>query len=127
MEVLNMAKKIMTVDDEENILMLVKELLEEEGYNVKTASSGKEALAKLRKEKFDLVLLDFFMPEMSGRDVAEEIRKDKKLKNLKLAFLTVAQYGKHGMDELKRLKVLDYIQKPFDNDDLKARVKKIVG
>jgi CheY-like chemotaxis protein len=122
-----MAIKIMAVDDEENILRLVKDTLEEDGCKVVTASSGDEALAKLRKDKVDLVLLDFFMPEMSGREVAEEIRKDKKLKNLKLAFLTVAQFGRSGIAHLKRLKIADYIKKPFDIDDLKRRVKKIAG
>ncbi len=121
-----MVKKIMTVDDEENICFLIKELLENEGFKVVTATSGKSALQKLKKENVDLVILDFFMPDMSGRDVAEEIRKDKTLKDLKIVFLTVAQYGKEGYQELKRLNVLDYIHKPFDNQDLIARIKKIL-
>ena len=121
-----MVKKILTVDDEENICFLIKELLENEGFKVVTATSGKSALQKLKKEKVDLVILDFFMPDMSGRDVAEEIRKDKSLKDLKLVFLTVAQYGKEGYQELKRLNVLDYIHKPFDNQDLIARIKKVL-
>lgn len=119
--------KILIVDDEEHILKLVSELLTGAGLTTVTASSGKEALATLRKQKIDLVLLDFFMPEMSGREVAEEIRKDPKLKNQKIAFLTVAQYGKEGYAEIKRLKIADYIQKPFDNQDLINRVKKLVG
>lgn len=122
-----MPKKIMIVDDEENICVLVKELLGREGFKVETAMSGAEALAKLRKFPVDLVLVDFFMPEMNGRELCEEIRKDAKLKSLKLAFLTVAQFGKGGQEEIKKLKMLDYIQKPFDNQDLVNRVKKMVG
>jgi CheY-like chemotaxis protein len=120
-------KSVLLVDDEENIRELVKALMEEEGYNVKTAENGKKALEMLHKEKFDLILLDFFMPGMSGREVAEEIRKDVKLKDSKLAFLTVAEFGKQGNRLMKAVKCLDYIKKPFDNDDLKRRVKKMIG
>lgn len=119
--------KVMVVDDEENICKLIKELLEGVGYKVITALSGKEALTNLIKEKVDLVLVDFFMPEMSGMELCEEIRKDAKLKNLKLAFLTVAQFGKEGYKEMEKLNILDYIQKPFDNQDLIKRVKKMLG
>lgn len=121
-----MSKTILVVDDEENICQLLRELLENEGYKVTTALSGKEGLARLKKEKFDLVLLDFFMPEMSGREVAEEIRRDAKLKGLKIIMVTVAQYGKEGYAELKKLNILDYIQKPFDNQDIINRINKAI-
>jgi len=120
-------KKILVVDNEEDTCKLVKVNLQDAGYKVITALSGKEALSKLKKQKVDLVLVDYFMPEMSGRKLCEEIRKDTKLKNLKLMFLTIAQYGKEGYKEMERLKISDYIIKPFKNDDLIKRVKKLVG
>ena len=122
-----MAKKIMIVDDEANVCKTVKLILEGEGFEVVTASSGPEALKKLGDEKVDLALLDFLMPEMSGRVLAEEIRKDQELKDLKLAFLTVATFGETGMDELQGLEILDHILKPFDSEDLVKRVKRMVG
>jgi CheY-like chemotaxis protein len=120
-------KTIMVVDDEENARAIIRELLKEEGYKVTEAGNGKEALEKLRKKKADLVLLDFFMPKMSGIDVAEAIKKDPKLKKLKIAFLTVAQFGEEGYKRMRKIKILDYIQKPFDNEDLIKSVKKLVG
>ncbi len=122
-----MAKKVMVVDDEPDLCETVKLLLEGKGYEVVSAQSGAEALKKLRKERADLVLIDFFMPGMTGRALVDEIRADPKLKDLKLAFLTVALFGEVGREDLQKLGILDYIQKPFDNEDLVRRVKKMVG
>ncbi|MBU4242611.1 MAG: response regulator [Nanoarchaeota archaeon] len=119
-------KKIMLIDDEQNILELVSELLSNEGYDVITTGSGREALEKLKTAKPDLILLDMMMPNMSGRQVCEAIRKNSKTKNLRIAFLTVAKFSEAGKEKLNELKVLDYITKPFDNQDLVERVKKIL-
>ena len=119
----------MIVDDMEDTVELVKTILEREGYKTVSASNGKEALEKLKKmkEKPDLILVDMFMPEMSGRELCERIRSDSQLKDLKLAFLTVAAFREEGRKILKKLNIADYIAKPFDVDDLVKRVKKIIG
>ena len=67
------------------------------------------------------------MPGMSGREVCEKIRENPKTKDLKVVFLTVAKFSEAGKDALKKMKVLDYITKPFDNEDLLRRVKKVIG
>jgi len=120
-------KRIMIVDDEESLLQLMEAILTNEGYQVITASDGKECLEKLKTDKPDLILLDMMMPGMSGREVCEKIRENPKTKNLKVAFLTVAKFSEAGRDVLKKMNVADYINKPFDNDDMIRRVKKIVG
>jgi CheY-like chemotaxis protein len=122
-----MAKKVMIVDDEPDLCETVKLLLEGEGFKVVTALSGAEALQKLRKERVDLVLIDYLMPEMSGVGLANKIREDPELKGLKLAFLTVVAFSEKGKQEMRRLKILDHIQKPFDNVDLVRRVRRMVG
>jgi len=119
-------KQILVVDDNEDIRTLVRTLLEGEGYKVAEAKGGEETLKTLKKKKFDLVLIDFFMAGMSGRELAERIRQDPKIKNTKFAFLTVAEFTKSGKKELKKLGSLDYIKKLVDNEDFKKRVKKIV-
>ena len=91
-----------------------------------TAFNGKECLDKLKKVKPDLILLDMMIPSMSGREVCKRIRENPKTKNLKIAFLTVARFSETGKDILKKMNVLDYITKPFDNEDLIRRVKKII-
>jgi len=121
-----MIKKILIVDDEKDILTSVKELIEDIGYKAKTASNGKKALERLKLEKYDLVLLDMLMPEMSGREVLEKIRKDPKLKKQKVAFLTVVQLSEPGKNIVKELKPVDYFQKPIDIADFRKRLKKIL-
>jgi CheY-like chemotaxis protein len=120
-------KKIMVVDDEESLIELVKAVLEQEGYEIITAMDGEEALDKLKTMRPDLILLDMMMPGMSGREVCEKIRENPKTRNLKVAFLTVAKFSEAGKGVLGKMNVLDYITKPFDNEDLVRRVKKIVG
>ncbi len=117
----------MVVDDESSLIELLKGVLGEEGYEVITAMSGYECLKKLSTVKPDLILLDMMMPGMSGRQVCENIRKDPKTKDLKIAFVTVAKFSETGRDVLKKMNILDYITKPFDNEDLIKRVKKIVA
>ena len=119
-------KIIMIVDDELPICKVVSDVLTQEDYEVVIASSGEEALEKLKKTKPNLILIDFFMPGMSGRELCEKIRADSEFKDLKVAFITAASFSQSGEKELKNMNVLDYIKKPFDNKDLVERVRKIV-
>ncbi|MEM5879073.1 MAG: response regulator [Candidatus Aenigmatarchaeota archaeon] len=120
-------KKIMIVDDEENLVELVKAIFEQEGYEVIPAYSGRECLEKLEKVKPDLILMDMMMPGMTGKEATKKIRENPKTKDLKVVFLTVVRVSELGMEELRKLGVLDLITKPFDNEDLVKRVKKILG
>ena len=122
-----MAKKIMVVDDEEDLLILVKGVLESEGYTVSTKKNGQECLASVKTEKPDLIILDMMMPGMSGREVCEKLRQDPATKDQKVFFLTVARFSEEGKNALTNLKVMEYITKPFENDDLVTRVKKVLG
>ena len=97
-------KKILIVDDEKDIRELTKELLISWGYQVKTASDGMAAIDMLRKEVFDLVLLDILMPKMSGTETVQIIRKDQKLKDQKIAMFTVVMKNE---DERILLKLLN--------------------
>jgi CheY-like chemotaxis protein len=120
-------KKIMVVDDESSLVELVRAVFSQEGFEVISAYSGSECLEKLKREKPDLILMDMMMPGMSGRETTEKIRANPKTKGLKVVFLTVARFSEVGKDSLAKLKVSDYITKPFDNRDLVKRVKKALG
>ncbi|MBW2984335.1 response regulator [Candidatus Woesearchaeota archaeon] len=123
-----MKKKVLIVDDEEDILTSVAMLINNMGYEAKTANNGKKALEMLKKQKFDLVLLDILMPGISGREVLENIREYPKLKNQKAAFLTVVKLSEYGRDIMKKkLKPVDYFQKPINVSDFRRRIKKILG
>jgi CheY-like chemotaxis protein len=119
-------KKILVVDDEKDLLILLREILENEGFEVVTAESGKECLEKLKALKPDLIILDMMMPKMSGDETLKKIREDPKNKDLKAVFLTVARISEETMFNLGKLNILDYINKPFDNEELVKRIKKVV-
>lgn len=118
----------MIIDDEPDLREMLSILLQSHDYKIVGASNGKEALGILKnlEQKPDLILVDMFMPEMSGREVCENIRKDAQLKDLKLAFLTVAAFGDYGKQMLKELDILDYILKPYDVDDLMRRINRML-
>ena len=71
-----MAKRILVVDDDENILNLESTILEQKGFVVTTAGGGEEALKLLREQVFDLILLDVMMPDMDGFEVCRQIKED---------------------------------------------------
>jgi len=119
-------KKILVVDDEEDITELVKKLLKSEGFDVVTANSGKEALALLESTTPDLIFLDLFMPEMSGWDVLREIRKREELKEVPVIMLTV-QPLYESIDREEVREVVDYITKPFDKEDIVEAIRQIPG
>ena len=119
--------RIMVVDDEQDIIDSVKEILKMEGYEAVGVTSGGECLRELEKNPVDLILMDFFMPEMDGRIVIEKIRENPRLKNIKIAFLTSATFKKRGIETLKELNVSDYIMKPIEVEDFTSRVRKIIG
>ena len=124
---LKMAEKkgsrILHVDDDIDTLKSVKKLLESEGFDVTSVLSGKNALSKLKKNRYDLVLLDMIMPDMSGWDLFNKIKKSSK--GAKVAFLTVVEASPQKKKAMKKEGILDYIQKPFDNKELVRRAKRL--
>jgi CheY-like chemotaxis protein len=121
-----MVKNVLVVDDEPDILLSIKMLLERDGYNVTAVDSGEKVLQLLKKKKYDLVLLDLLMPNMAGDVVADKIRKNPITKNQKFAFLTVVTAHETATSIIKKLKPADYIQKPFETADFRERVKKML-
>ncbi len=118
-------KKIMVVDDEPNVLVLIEQLLETNGYDVTTANSGKKCLERIQKElvKPDLILLDIMMSGITGIDVAKTLRMWPETRKIKIVFLTVVNKNEFEPNMLEELDTVDYITKPFDNNDLLRRIK----
>jgi CheY-like chemotaxis protein len=119
--------RILIVDDEEDISESMSMLVESMGYEAATVNSGAKALEVLGKEQYDLVLLDILMPKLSGIKTLEKIRADPKLKDQKVVFLSVIQPSQNGDEVIAKLKPLDYIEKPVDNESFKKKIKKIFG
>jgi two-component system response regulator VicR len=122
-----MANKIMVVDDEPDVVDLVKLVLESDGFDVVTAYSGKEALEKIDREMPDLVLLDIMMPQMDGWEVYSRIRANPRTKDIPVAMLTAKSQSIDKMIGLHVVKVDDYITKPFGRSELLERVKRILN
>jgi DNA-binding response OmpR family regulator len=117
-----MPKKIMIVDDNPDIVETLKTIMEAEGQKTDTAYNGKEFLAKTKKAKPDLVLLDVMMPGLTTKEIIEKL-KAMKLK-LKILLVTVVRFSDEEKDILmKSYNIVDYITKPFDVADLVKRVK----
>ena len=112
-----MAKRILVVDDDENILSLERTILEQKGFEVTTAAGGKEALRVLAEQPFDLVLLDVMMPEVDGFTVCRKIKEDARLKDLPVIFLT-AKGGGEALAEGFESGAIMYINKPFTANKL---------
>jgi adenylate cyclase len=116
-------KKILAVDDEPRNIKLLEAKLAREAYIVEGATSGEEALDKVKKIIPDLILLDVLMPGMTGYEVCEKIRCDSSMPYIPIIFLTASRIGLedtiHGLD----VGGDDYIQKPFDTSELFSRIR----
>jgi CheY-like chemotaxis protein len=112
-----MAKRILVVDDDENILSLERTILEQKGFDVTAAGGGAEALKLLGEHAFDLVLLDVMMPEIDGFTVCRKIKEDPRLKDVPVIFLT-AKGGGEALAEGFESGAVMYINKPFTANKL---------
>jgi two-component system, OmpR family, phosphate regulon response regulator PhoB len=118
--------KILVVEDDPNILKLLSYNLKKESFVVAEASSGKKALELLKKEKFDLLILDIMLPEgMSGLDICRNIRADAGLKDTKIMMLTAKG---EDVDRIVgfELGADDYVVKPFSPREVMLRIKAIL-
>ncbi len=116
--------KILVVDNEQDTVELVKTILEKEGYKIVEAFNGRDALAKNEKENPDLVLLDIMMPDLSGWDVYQRLRK--KNPEAKVALLSIIEVSDDRRKRLLNEGLSDYVLKPFTAKELIERVRAIV-
>jgi len=113
--------KILVVDDEQNMLKLFQKVLAKEGYGVRTAASGTEALRILREETFDLIVSDLVMPVLGGIDLMKEV----KTKHPDIPFIVISAYGTiESAVEAMKAGAFDYLVKPFQKDEILLVVNK---
>ena len=115
-------RKIMVVDDDQNICELLRLYLEKDGYTVVIANDGEEALSKFSAENPDLMLLDIMMPKLDGWQVCREIRKKS---NVPIIMITAKGETFNKVLGLE-LGSDDYVVKPFDPKEIVARIKAIM-
>ena len=113
-------RKILVVDDEQNIRKLLQIFLTEEGYNVEVADNGESGLEAVRNHIFDLVITDLKMPKLSGFDLLKGI---KEISPDTIVVIITAFGTTESAVEAMKLGAFDYIQKPFKIDDIRLIVK----
>jgi two-component system, OmpR family, alkaline phosphatase synthesis response regulator PhoP len=121
-----MAKeRILVVDDEEDILELIRFHLTREGYQLTLAATGEEALKKAKHETFDLIVLDLMLPGLDGLEVAKALKADARTKGVPIVMLTAKGEDADVVSGLE-IGADDYITKPFSPRVLTARVKAVL-
>lgn len=118
-----MNRKIMVCDDDQGILEMMELLLEEYGYQVITVSKSINVLKQLEEERPDLLLLDIWMPVLSGDQVLKTIKAEPKLSGLPVIMYSASAEGKAIAEKAG---ANDYIAKPFNMDDLDAKINTLL-
>jgi len=113
-------KRILIVEDEQGIVQFLKQGLEEEGYKISFANDGASGLELVKKNTFDLILLDWMLPKITGLDLCKTIRLENK--KTPIIFLTAKDTVQETVEGLKA-GANDYIKKPFNFEELIERIK----
>ena len=119
-------KCILCVEDEPEMIDLMRLILGRRGFEVKGANGGVEGLKMVKDEMPDLVLLDLMMPDMDGWEVYQQMKADEKTKNIPVIVVTAKAQSIDKVLGLHIAKVDDYITKPFSPQDLMNSVEKVL-
>ena len=122
-----MAKRILVVDDEPDIMDVTTVRLKHAGYEVISAMDAEEALAFLAKNTCDLILLDLLLPKMQGDEFCKKIKADDKLKKIPVILFTASAIRPSLPEKIKEMGADDCIVKPFEPHELLAKIKKFIG
>lgn len=117
-------KKILVVEDEPDLILMLKERLKSEGYKVEAAFNGLEGIEKAKKIKPDLILVDVMMPELDGYSMTQRLKEDDLTTGIPIIVITI----KETMKELfQKLGVNNFFTKPFDTEQLLEAIKNILA
>jgi DNA-binding response OmpR family regulator len=120
-------KKILIVDDDNNIRTLLSVNLIAQGYPIETAINGGEAITKINSDPPWLIILDVMMPEIDGWEVCKFVRDDPDLESIKIILLTARDTERDKLIGKNILKADEYLTKPFDMDVLLDKIRSFQG
>ena len=123
----NSPKLILCIEDEQEMIDLIRLILSRRGFTVRGANSGEEGLAIIRKEHPDLILLDLMMPDMDGWEVYQQMKADEATKNIPVIVVTARAQSIDKVLGLHIAKVDDYIAKPFSPQELLNSVDNVLA
>ncbi|MCK5054554.1 MAG: response regulator [Anaerolineales bacterium] len=121
------AKRVVCIEDEPEMIDLVRLILGRKGFSVIGANGGIEGLETVQRERPDLVLLDLMMPDMDGWEVYQQMKADDELRDIPVVVVTAKAQSIDKVLGLHIAKVDDYITKPFGPQELLESVEKIIG
>jgi DNA-binding response OmpR family regulator len=121
------SKRLAYIEDEEEMIDLVRLILGRRGYSVLGANGGREGINLVRKELPDLVLLDLMMPDMDGWDVYHQIKSEDTTRDIPVIVITAKAQDIDKILGLRIAKVEDYISKPFSPQELIDRVEQVLS
>jgi DNA-binding response OmpR family regulator len=119
--------RVVCIEDEPEMIDLVRLILGRKGFDVIGAAGGIEGLEKVKHERPDIVLLDLMMPDMDGWEVYQQIKADPELRDIPIVVVTAKAQSIDKVLGLHIAKVDDYITKPFGPQELLESVEKILG
>ncbi len=119
-------KKVVCVEDEPEIIDLIKLILGRKGFDLTGATGGLEGLEAIRRIRPDLVLLDLMMPDMDGWEVYQQMKADPELKNIPVIVVTAKAQSIDKILGLHIAKVDDYVTKPFGPQELLQSVERVL-
>ena len=126
-----MAKKILIVDDDPDLVEAVSTILESKGYAVAKAYGGVEGLKKAETEKPDLIVLDVMMPDKDGYEVCKELKADDAYRSIPILLLTAVvsniPTSKYTQQMGKETEADDYVDKPVEPEELVKRVEALIA
>ncbi|MBN1621394.1 MAG: response regulator [Endomicrobiales bacterium] len=122
-----MSKKVLIVDDEKDVLIILTDALSKEGYEIITASDGMEALEKVSSEKPDVILLDIMMPKLDGHSVNLKLKENPKTANIPVIVITAYGHLKKLLEVREELPVSGYLEKPFPIVRLKEKIREVLS
>ncbi len=118
--------RVVYIEDEAEMIDLVRLVLHRQGYEVIGASGGRQGLEMVRKHRPDLVLLDLMMPDIDGWDVYQQMKNDPVMKDIPVIVITAKAQNIDKILGLHIAKVDDYITKPFSPQDLLASIEQVL-
>jgi two-component system, OmpR family, response regulator VicR len=120
-------KKILCIEDEHEMIDLIRLILSRRGFEVLGANGGREGLDVIRKEHPDLILLDLMMPDMDGWEVYQRMKAEETTRNIPVIIVTAKAQSIDKVLGLHIAKVDDYIAKPFSPQELLASVDNVLS
>jgi CheY-like chemotaxis protein len=118
--------RILIVDDDPNIVQMLSDILTDEGYEVATATQSLRAFDRAKEAQPDLILMDIMMPYLDGLDQIKLLSLDDDLKDIPIIVITAKARALDGIDDLRALRIVDYLYKPFEISDLLDKIKKAI-